>query len=108
MISMGTIVAAAHPEQVIFTRLTDLTGGFLGVTAHETRHANGNGFPHCAEGKDRSIDEMGGIGVAYALNRLMADHAPPGFTAAQERVGLLNAARIGCRNNFCVPQTCDF
>ncbi len=35
---------------------------------------------------------MGAIGLQYQYNPLMADNAPPGFTAAQERVGLLNAA----------------
>ncbi len=108
MISMGTILAAAHPEQVIFSRLTDLTGGFLGVTVHETRHANGKGFPHCAGSKDRNLAELGGIAVTYHLNRLLADSAPAGFTTAQERIGLLAVARNNCQNNYCEPQSCSF
>ena len=108
MISFGTINAAAHPEQVIFTRVTDLNA-FMAIAIHEARHANDHGYPHdkCG-GKDRNIAELGTSGVGYHWARLMAEHTPPGFTAAQERVGFLNVARINCRNSFCEPQTCDF
>lgn len=107
MILFPTTNAAAHPEQVIFTRLTDLSS-FMTVVVHEARHANGSGFPHCEGGRDRSIDYMGGIGVSYYFNRLMAEQTPPGFTPEQERIGLLNVARIRCNTMFCEPQTCNF
>src|SRR5262245_4786798 len=71
MILFPTTNAAAHPEQVIFTKLTDLSA-FMTIVVHEARHANGNGYPHCEGGKDRSIDYLGGIGVSYHVNRLMA------------------------------------
>jgi len=106
MISFPTISAAAHPEQVIFTRLTDLIG-FMSLAIHEARHATGR-HPHCEGGKDQSIAFMGAIGVQYHYSRLMADYAPPGFTTAQERMGLLAVARSLCNTRFCEPQTCSF
>jgi hypothetical protein len=44
MILFPTTNAAAHPEQVIFTKLTDLSS-FMTIVVHEARHANGNSYP---------------------------------------------------------------
>ena len=87
MISFATSNGAAHPEQVIFSRLTDPMA-FMSLAIHEARHATGR-HPHCAGGKDTSIAFLGVIGVQYHYDRLMADNAPPGFTTAQQRTGLL-------------------
>ena len=106
MISFPTINAAAHPEQVIFTRLTDLMA-FMSLAVHEARHATGR-HPHCDGGRDTSIAFMGAIGLQYHYARLLADHAPPGFTTAQERMGLLAVARSLCNARFCEPQVCNF
>ena len=62
MISFPTNNAAAHPEQVIFTRLTDLMA-FMSIAVHEARHANWNGYPHCEANKDRSLAYLGAVGL---------------------------------------------
>jgi hypothetical protein len=105
IVNVSNILAAAHPEQVVFSRLTDLMGGAVGLFVHETRHANGNSFPHNSCG-DPNLEYMGSNAVQSYIAVWMANRAMPGFTSEQQRTGLLASVRNTCGTRFCDPASC--
>jgi hypothetical protein len=98
---ISTVLAAAHPEQIIFTRLTDLMSAIT-IFTHESRHANGNSFPHDPRGcGDPNLEYTGGNGVSTYLSFWMANQAPSGFVSVQQRTGLFAVIRNTCTSRFC-------
>src|SRR5262245_42982310 len=76
-----------------------LLATFLQLLVHEARHNNGK--PHTCGTKDKTIEEMGAWGSAYAFQRWIAEKTAPGLVPEPVRASLLRATDQICRFEIC-------
>lgn len=78
--------------------------GFMLLIVHESRHAEG--YPHTCGTNDRTVEEMGGWGVAYSLARWLAEQTDQAFFSSGEvryNEQLIKNSDMLRRTSFCQP-----
>ena len=56
----------------------------MSTVVHETRHANGNGYPHACPGADRAIQDLGSYAVQMYWWEWLAEHTNSWFAPAKD------------------------